>query len=423
MDDFINSYLTSEPRNESAFAEESDLERAAHYINGSLKIYHISPLNFCNPDGKDCTKIVNAFYSILERMGNSEERVKDLESKLARSKSNFDTVKQKHDVIAGKLQTSRSQISEKDHAIRNLERDMKSTNSSVHRENKNLQKSINELTFQCKKYNKELKRKEIETNRLKERIQRMNDNYLDIDFDYRPISKRLPDPQSNQLYQTLISSHKNRFDDLVNQTEVLSTSLGIVIEQMNGLVAAFPHVLCQYVDTSRLPVEFIGNTFTNLINDLERVEKEITELPSPSYLLSQLNGEDVHKQFLYRHIEILRERVEESEKLLDMQKLQFSKQIEVFGAQRQQDIVTDDIVAAKMEELQILRNELEGREKSMQERERSFEIERQMYMSTMDSLTPNRTPGRPLRSVFDGLNSPTDSPMRFDSPLTAKIKR
>ncbi|KAJ8408506.1 hypothetical protein AAFF_G00259200 [Aldrovandia affinis] len=397
----------------SAFCTEENVSQCISYIN-----QEVSSLGFpsvCGESsgsrGLSTVAVLNTMYELLQLHRRGLRTVEDLETDQLKSNSDLEYAQLGNSRLKDQLEFSRRENSGLHERERQLQLKTKSLQNYLKNEKEEVQKLQNIIASRATQYNHDMKRKEREYTKLKERLNQLlidkKDKKLAIEIlncvgrsdGKRSLWKtgKTEARHEGEMYKTLLNDYENRQKDLMMENAELKKVLQQMKKEMVSILSQRKHNLKgekfedsieqvgsdndeEVYDSSRetleLSCEHAREQLTNSIRQQWRRLKNHMEKLDNQASLAQMGGR-VNKDLISREAH-----EEEMEKLaLEIQECKDFIQTQQQLLQQQLSSPCDDETAALLNDCYMLeeKERLKEEWRLFDEQRKNFEKERKNF--------------------------------------------
>ncbi|KAL0212980.1 hypothetical protein RCL1_006606 [Eukaryota sp. TZLM3-RCL] len=182
------------------FASLNNLESCISFVNSALSSLGLpSPLSFFDPSTNDVIDIVNAFHGLLQLRQEEIRRSEDLETRISRLVSEKQSLHTHKKILQKEISTTKSQLASVEEKLRRLrdEHDFLFKRAANDREAYN--KTIGKLEQRDAQQTHQLKRLELQTSKLQNRLDSMIRNASVAQIPSVTVSQPLREPPKSPL--------------------------------------------------------------------------------------------------------------------------------------------------------------------------------------------------------------------------------
>ncbi|KAG7487761.1 hypothetical protein MATL_G00026830 [Megalops atlanticus] len=397
----------------SAFCTEENVSQCISYIN-----QEVSSLGFpsvcCESNGSrdlNTVPVLNIMYELLQLHRRGLRTVEDLETEQLKSSSDLEYLQLTNSRLKDQLEVSRRENTGLHERERQLQLKIKSLQNCLKNEKEEVQKLQNIIASRATQYNHDMKRKEREYTKLKERLNQLlidrKDKKLAIEIlncvgrsdGKRSLWKtgKTEARQEGEMYKTLLSDYENRQKDLMVENAELKKVLQQMKKEMISILSPRKHSLIgekledsldqvgsdneeEVYDSSRetleLSCEYAREQLTNSIRQQWRRLKNHVEKLDSQASLAQM-GVRASKDVISREAH-----EEEMEKLkMEIQECKDFIQTQQQLLQQQLSSPCDDETAALLNDCYMLeeKERLKEEWRLFEEQRKNFEKERKNF--------------------------------------------
>ncbi|XP_018608669.1 synovial sarcoma, X breakpoint 2 interacting protein a isoform X3 [Scleropages formosus] len=397
----------------SAFCSEENISQCISYIN-----QEVSSLGFpaicteCSGQPElNMVSVLNTVYELLQLHRRSQRTLENLETEQFKYSSNLEHLQLSNSKLKDQLEHSKRENTGLFERERQLQMKIKSLQNSLKNEKEEVQKLQNIISSRATQYNHDMKRKEREYTKLKERLNQLlidkKDkklaievlNYVGRSDGKRSLWKTGKTEARNEeeMYQTLLKNYESRQKDLMVENAELKKVLQQMKKEMVSILSSRKHSLKgetieesleqtasdneeDVCDSSRetleLSCEHAREQLTNSIRQQWRLLKDHMEKLNSQASLVQ-NGKWVDNDVIPR-----KAHEEEMDKLkLEIQQCKDFIQTQQQLWQQQLSSPCDDETAALLNDCYMLeeKERLKEEWRLFDEQRRNFEKERKNF--------------------------------------------
>ncbi|XP_068095231.1 afadin- and alpha-actinin-binding protein isoform X2 [Hyperolius riggenbachi] len=251
---FQSSLTTGKTSQESIFCSEDNIEQCIDYLEQELKTLGFPSLQTTSKNGSGrrlhVVSILNCIYELLQRHGRDLRRREEVEMQLLKINSDFEYLQNAHSRLKDQQEVTKRENA----ALLEKERQQQCKNHSLlqllKNEKEEAQKLQNIITSRSTQHNHNMKRKEREYNKLKERLYQLvmdkKDKKISIDvLNYvgRADGKRMAWRTSKtdakneeEMYKVLLSDYEQRQKQLLLENGELKKVLQQMKKEMISLL-------------------------------------------------------------------------------------------------------------------------------------------------------------------------------------------
>ncbi|XP_066548113.1 synovial sarcoma, X breakpoint 2 interacting protein a isoform X2 [Amia ocellicauda] len=397
----------------SAFCTEDNITQCVSYVNQEVSSLGFPPLCSESNGKRDLSlvTVLNVMYELLQLHRRGLRTVEDLETEQLKSSSDLDHLQSSNSRLKDQLEISRRENTALQERERQLQLKMKSLQNSLKSEKEEVQKLQNIIASRATQYNHDMKRKEREYTKLKERLHQLlmdkKDkklaievlNYVGRSDGKRSLWKTGKTEARNEgeMYKTLLTDYECRQKDLMVENAELKKVLQQMKKEMVSILSPKKHSLKEEKmedsleqavsdieeeggdhsrETLELSCEHAREQLTNSIRQQwRRLKNHVEKLDNQASLVKM--GTRVDKDVISREIH-----EEEMEKLkLEIQQCRDFIQNQQQLWQQQLSCPCDDETAALLHDCYLLEDKERLKEewRLFDDQRKNFEKERKNF--------------------------------------------
>ncbi|KAG5850060.1 synovial sarcoma, X breakpoint 2 interacting protein a isoform X1 [Anguilla anguilla] len=243
----------------SAFCTEENVSQCISYIEEEVSSLGFPPLcgEFSGSRGLNTVPVLNTMYELLQLHRRGLRSVEDLETEQLKSSSDLEYAQLSNSRLKDQLEFSRRENSGLHERERQLQLKVKSLQNCLKNEKEEVQKLQNIIASRATQYNHDMKRKEREYTKLKERLNQLlidkKDKKLAIEIlncvgrsdGKRGLWKtgKTEARHEGEMYKTLLNDYENRQKDLMMENAELKKVLQQMKKEMVSILSPRKHSL------------------------------------------------------------------------------------------------------------------------------------------------------------------------------------
>ncbi|MGH0139050.1 UNVERIFIED_CONTAM: hypothetical protein FKN15_070977 [Acipenser sinensis] len=323
----------------NAFCTEENVVQCISYINqemSSLGIPIIS--NGCN--GKtdlNLVSVLNTIYELLQLWRKSMRTMEDMENQQLKSNSDLDHLHSSHSKVKEQLELCKRENKALQERDRQLQLKTKSLHNCLKNEKEEVQKLQNIIASRATQYNHDMKRKEREYSKLKERLHQLlmdkKDkklaievlNYVGRSDGKRSVWKTGKTEARNEgeMYKVLLSDYEHRQKDLMVENAELKKSVSDCEEDAgeHGRENISLELSCE--DAREQLTNSIRQQWRRLKNHMEKLDNQASLVQMGAQNEKDLISRDVHEE----EIEKLKLEIQQCKDLITNQQQLWQQQL------------------------------------------------------------------------------------------------
>ncbi|XP_061094888.1 synovial sarcoma, X breakpoint 2 interacting protein a isoform X2 [Conger conger] len=243
----------------SAFCTEENVSQCISYIEQELSFLGFPSLcgESSGSRGLSPVLVLNTVYELLQLHSRDLRSVEDLETEQLKSNRDLEYVQLSNSRLKDQIEFSRRENSGLQERERQLQLKIKSLQNCLKNEKEEVQKLQNIISSRATQYNHEMKRKEREYTKLKERLNQLlidkKDKKLAIEIlncvgrsdGKRGLWKtgRTEARHEGEMYKMLLNDYENRQKDLMMENAELKKVLQQMKKEMVSILSPKKHCL------------------------------------------------------------------------------------------------------------------------------------------------------------------------------------
>eukprot|EP00792_Barthelona_sp_PAP020_P004230 TRINITY_DN1979_c0_g1_i1.p1 TRINITY_DN1979_c0_g1~~TRINITY_DN1979_c0_g1_i1.p1 ORF type:complete len:338 (+),score=105.40 TRINITY_DN1979_c0_g1_i1:50-1063(+) len=187
------SFKVQEDENHLLFCNYTNFGSSLQTLKELLNLndFDDSKLNFINPNQFDLINIINLMYDMLMMINKKTEKIDTLEEDFHIYNSNINILKQSNEELKKTISNKEKELFKTKLQFEQLKKDFIQTQEIFNVKEKNFLKELQTLKFKTKQYIHDLKRKDLDNEKLKNRIRSFTakNSNLNVDtyFEVEPI--------------------------------------------------------------------------------------------------------------------------------------------------------------------------------------------------------------------------------------------
>ncbi|KAK6484813.1 afadin- and alpha-actinin-binding protein-like [Huso huso] len=333
----------------NAFCTEENVVQCISYINQEMSSLGI-PIISNGSNGKtdlNLVSVLNTIYELLQLWRKSMRTMEDMENQQLKSNSDLDHLHSSLSKVKEQLELCKRENKALQERDRQLQLKTKSLHNCLKNEKEEVQKLQNIIASRATQYNHDMKRKEREYSKLKERLHQLlmdkKDKKLTIEvLNYvgrsdgkRSVWKTGKTEARNEgeMYKVLLSDYEHRQKDLMVENAELKKVLQQMKKEMVSILSPQKHSTKEKIEDS------LEQTVSDCEEDAGEHGRENISL--------ELSCEDAREQ-LTNSIRQQWRRLKNH-----MEKLDNQASLVQMGAQNEKDLISRDIHEEEIEKLKL----------------------------------------------------------------------
>ncbi|XP_041133056.1 synovial sarcoma, X breakpoint 2 interacting protein a isoform X2 [Polyodon spathula] len=333
----------------NAFCTEENVVQCISYINQEMSSLGIPTISN-GSNGKtdlNLVSVLNTIYELLQLWRKSMRTMEDLENQQLKSNSDLDHLHSSHSKAKEQLELCKRENKALQERDRQLQLKNKSLHNCLKNEKEEVQKLQNIIASRATQYNHDMKRKEREYNKLKERLHQLlmdkKDkklaievlNYVGRSDGKRSVWKTGKTEARNEgeMYKVLLGDYEHRQKDLMVENAELKKVLQQMKKEMVSILSPQKHSTKERIEDS------LEQAVSDYEEDAGEHGRETISL--------ELSCEDAREQLTnsirqqWRRLKNHVEKLDNQASLVQM------------GAQNEKDVISRDIHEEEIEKLKL----------------------------------------------------------------------
>ncbi|XP_028667369.1 synovial sarcoma, X breakpoint 2 interacting protein a [Erpetoichthys calabaricus] len=237
----------------SAFCTDENIGQCITYINQEISSLGFPPISSDTRGNNDLNlvSVLNVIYELLQLHKKGLRTMEDMETEQLKSSSDMDHLQNSHSKLKEQLELCRRENKSFQERERQVHLKNKSLQNSLKNEKEEVQKLQNVIASRASQYNHDMKRKEREFGKLKERLNQILIDKKDkkmaieiLNYVGRPDGKRsvwktgkTEARNEEEMYKVLLGDYEHRLKDLM----IENAELKKVLQQMKKEMMTILH--------------------------------------------------------------------------------------------------------------------------------------------------------------------------------------
>ncbi|TRY94274.1 hypothetical protein DNTS_007117 [Danionella cerebrum] len=236
----------------SAFCTEENIAQCVAYINQEVSTLGLSTLSL-EPDlgTLNAVPVLNLLYEVLQLQRRAQRALQDLETQQLKNGSDLEHLQNSNCRLKDQLEHTRRENSGLHEGERQLQLKIKTLQSCLKSEKEEVQKLQSIISSRATQYNHDLKRKERESSKLKERLNQLLvdkrdkklaievSNYVGRSDGKRGLWKtgKMEARHEGEMYKTLLGDYETRQSSLMLENSELKKVLQHMKKDMMAILS------------------------------------------------------------------------------------------------------------------------------------------------------------------------------------------
>ncbi|KAK3816170.1 MAG: Afadin and alpha-actinin-binding-domain-containing protein [Benniella sp.] len=279
---FLKELATANPSLHQGLGDEfstaENFDQTSAYVNHQLGIHGFpSNLNFMNSDKANASRIVTAFYKILQQHSKNVEYKEEMDLNWRRLSSDHDITLQNLNETKAQLEKSQRESAILGSRITALEEELRTETEKHRHAREELKSAKANLQYAKTQYTHEARKKEQELTVLKDKLQKAVDRTASTSLPggitiLNPVPRSLYGKQqtneTEHLLREVIEQQQAKETEVVEENEQLRRTLCTVHIELESLIKKHPTSNSPTTSPYGLPFEMAKNKIETQIRDL-----------------------------------------------------------------------------------------------------------------------------------------------------------